>query len=339
MEVTYEKILEHYVLKEGDTLCLHGIQYMVDSLFGHYFLNNHGRINSEIFQVLGINKVDFCEKIVGVKTYDGDFPEVETLSDLTTVVKALYERSPYKVGDKVKLKDDVHGCPWVVPMMEKDAGKIVTIKSIELRHSSKYLNGDPHSYRFKETVCTWSPQTIDHKVDDSEVAEDTRDKVCKPVEKSNVVTRNDLKKGYILKPKDTVFLDDMQYIASTDPFLCICSDKYNSVIFSKLGLSANEKQKWAATFGEIRSGDFPVFNSYENLTRFVLDIFDKVDILHKGGAIAVRRALGFEKDDDSFCSCASSDDTDMKSSTDCRLVEESIIIQKPKSKIKTTIKL
>ena len=339
MEVTYEKILEHYVLKEGDTLCLHGIQHRVDSVSGHYFLNNHSRINSEIFQVLGINKVSFCEKIVGVKTYGGDFPEVKTLSDLTIVVKALYERSPYWVGEKVKLKDDIHGCPWVVDAMKKDAGKVVTIKDITLVPFSEQLNGDPHQYRFEEIICTWSPQTIDHKVEDAEVVEDTRDKVCRPVEKPNVVTCNDLKKGYILKPKDTIFLDDMQYRVSTDPCLFICSDKYNSAIFSKLGLSAIEKQKWAATFGEIRSGDFPVFDSYENLTRFVLDIFDKVDILHKGGAIAVRRALGFEKDDDSHCSCASSDDTDMKSSTDCRLVEESIIIQKPKSKIKTTIKL
>ena len=234
MEVTYEKILEGYILHQGDTLCLHGVEYKVETHGGIYFLDNQSRgYNDKVFQVLDINKVDFCEKIIGVETYGGDFPEVKTLSDLTTLVKALYERSPYKVGDKVKLKDDIHGCPWVVGSMEKDAGKIVTIEDITLRLHSESLNGDPHSYRFKEIVCTWSPQTIDHKVEDAEVTKDTRDKVCEPVEKSTV-----------------------------------------------------------------------------------------------------------KHDDDVRCSCASSsDDTDMKSSTDCRLVEESIIIQKPKSKIKTTIKL
>lgn len=234
MEVTYEKILEHYVLKEGDTLCLHGVEYKVAPHGGTYFLDNRGRgFNDEVFKVLDIkNKVEFCEKVLGIKTYGGDFPETKTLSDLTTVVKVLYERSPYKVGDKVKLKDDVHDCPWVVPAMEKDAGKVVTIDSITLTHFSENLNGDPHQYRFKEIVYTWSPQTIDHKVEDADVAEDTLDEVCEPVEKSTV-----------------------------------------------------------------------------------------------------------KHDDDYHCSCASSSDTDMKSSTDCHLVEESIIIQKPKSKIKTTIKL
>lgn len=235
MEVKYEKILEHYVLKEGDTLCLHGIQYHVESLGARFFLNNLKGSNSAVFRVLGIkNKVGFCEDTAKVKTYGGDFPEVETLSDLTAVVKALYERSPYKVGDKVKLKDDVHGCPWVVvPMMEKDAGKVVTIKDIRLRCHSGSLDGDPHEYRFKEILCTWSPQTIDHKVEDADVAEETMDEVCQPVEKSTI-----------------------------------------------------------------------------------------------------------EHGDDYHRSCASSSsDTDVKSSVDCRLMEESIIIQKPKSKIKTTIKL
>lgn len=235
MEVTYEKILEHYVLKEGDTLCLHGMQHRVCS-DGRYFLDNQGRSNSDVFWVLGIkDKVEFCADIAKVKTYGGDFPETETLSDLTTIVKALYERSPYKVGDKVKLKDDIHDCPWVVGSMEKYAGKIVTIKDITLRCHSESLNGDPHSYRFKEIVCIWSPQTIDHKVEDAEVVEDTRDKVCEQAEKPSI---------------------------------------------------------------------------------------------------------GHDDDSHYGCGCtSSSSDTDMKSSTDCRLVEESIIIQKPKSKIKTTIKL
>lgn len=234
MEVTYEKILEHYVLKEGDTLCLHGIKYRVVFRDGTCFLDNRSyEPNDEVFQVLGIkDKIEFCEKIVKVPTYGGSFPEVRTLSDLTTVVKALYERSPYKAGDKVKLKDNIHNCPWVIPQMEENAGKVVTIKDITLTHFSTGLNGDPHQYRFKEIVCTWSPQTIDHKVEDAEATEDTRDKVCETVEMS-----------------------------------------------------------------------IP------------------------------------EHDDDIRCGCASSSDTDMKSSADCCFMEESIIIQNPKPKIKTTIKL
>ena len=174
MEVTYEKILEHYVLKEGDTLCLHGVKYKVDFNCGRFFLQiQAGYGNSRVFGVLGIqDKVKFCEDTVGVKTYGGDFPEVNSLSDLTSVVKALYERSPYKVGDKVKLKDDVHDCPWVVCGMEHNAGKIVTIKSIALTRCSESLNGDPHEYRFKEIMCVWSPQTIDHKVESAEITEE-----------------------------------------------------------------------------------------------------------------------------------------------------------------------
>lgn len=239
MEVTYEKILEHYVLKTRDTLCLHGIQYTVkcSTLTSYYYLEEKNRSNALVFERLGIkDKTDYCKGIVGeAPVFGGKFPEIDTLENLTKITKALYERSPYKVGDKVRLKDDIHGCPWVISPMENHAGKVVTIKDITLTHFSGNLNGDPHQYRFKELVGTWSSQTIDHKVDeDTEVTEDTSDKICGPVEKPS--------------------------IEHGDYFYC-------------------------------------------------------------------------------GCDCASSSDTDMKSSADCHLVEESIIIQKPKSKIKTTIKL
>jgi len=149
MEVTYKDIVEGYTLKSNDTLTLHGCKYEVHE---NCFLIGHGCSNDRVFMVLGIDKIEICERY-GMNR-SGMFPYMKSLECLTNLVKALYEMSPFKVGDKVRIKPmtgDGDDYPfYYASEMASRAGEIHTITSIKTEaHICKkmHYNGDPHRYR------------------------------------------------------------------------------------------------------------------------------------------------------------------------------------------------
>lgn len=86
------------------------LKYQVVGADNKYILciREHGvYLNSEIFNLLGIeDKNAFCEDIVGYHS-EGDFPEMKSLEDLEKIVNALYQRisefeKTYKLNFNVK---------------------------------------------------------------------------------------------------------------------------------------------------------------------------------------------------------------------------------------------
>lgn len=149
MNVTYEDIINGYTLQAGDTLNIHGCKYEVCR---DYFLSSLGCCNDKVFMVLGIDKIQTCRKY-GMER-NGMFPYMKSFECLTNLVKALYEMSPFKVGDKVRVKPmtgDADDYPFFyADEMAFRAGEIHTITSIEpvtFICKKKYYNGDPHRYR------------------------------------------------------------------------------------------------------------------------------------------------------------------------------------------------
>lgn len=158
MEVTYEKLRSGYTLEPGDTLTIHGCKYNVAQ---SCFLHHTGpHANDRIFEVLGIDKTEICQKY-GMKS-DGVFPYMESMQCLTNLVKALYEMSPFKVGDKVRISKRV-GYRDDYPYAFTDGmtaleGRTFTIEEITptlVHNSRKYSNGDPNQYRLEGCGCIW----------------------------------------------------------------------------------------------------------------------------------------------------------------------------------------
>ena len=149
MEVTYKDIVDGHILKYQDTLTLHGCRYEVCN---DCFLSGSGCCNDKVFMVLGIDKIQVCRKY-GMER-DGMFPYMKSFECLTKLVKALYEMSPFKVGDKIRvkpMKGDGDDYPFFyADEMASRAGEIHTITSIEpvtFICKKRYYNGDPHRYR------------------------------------------------------------------------------------------------------------------------------------------------------------------------------------------------
>lgn len=99
---------------------------------------------------------------------EGMFPYIETLEALTKLVRALYEMSPFKVGDKVKIKPltgNEEDYPFSYAReMASHAGEIHTITSIEtVTHicNKKHYNGDPHRYRLDFDGYSWHPSMFE----------------------------------------------------------------------------------------------------------------------------------------------------------------------------------
>lgn len=155
MEVTYKDIVKGHILKYQDKLTIHGCRYEVCN---ECFLSGSGCCNDEVFMVLGIDKIKTCKEY-GMKA-EGIFPFMKSFECLTKLVKALYEMSPFKVGDKVKIKPmtgDADDYPFSYTReMASHAGEIHTITSIEpVTHicKRKHYNGDPHRYHLDFDYC------------------------------------------------------------------------------------------------------------------------------------------------------------------------------------------
>lgn len=159
MEVTYEilKVAGH-ILNAGDTLLIHGCKYEVSK---DKYLIGLNCCNDTIFEVLGVCKEEVCGKF-GMRAV-GEFPYMDSFRALTNLVVALYERSPYKVGDKVRIKrrerkGDEYPFTFVDDMALLE-GKVYTISAIStvshLRETELY-NGDPHKYKLAEDSLSFN---------------------------------------------------------------------------------------------------------------------------------------------------------------------------------------
>lgn len=93
---------------------------------------------------------------------DGMFPYMKSFECLTKLVKALYEMSPFKVGDQVRIKPrtgDGDDYPFFyTDEMAFRAGEIHTITSIEpvtFICRKRHYNGDPNRYRLDLDDCRY----------------------------------------------------------------------------------------------------------------------------------------------------------------------------------------
>ena len=148
--ITYQKLKAGYILKEGDLLdTLHGfdgLEVTGMSMCCKCWLHNHNGTNSAIYEYLGIADPKLeCAA-----------PEFKSAEELTKHVISLFEMSPYKVGDKVRIlerKGSSRDYPFFfMKEMEELAGETFTIKRIELNticDRDKY-NGDFHRYILDE---------------------------------------------------------------------------------------------------------------------------------------------------------------------------------------------
>ena len=158
-KITYGSICSGKTLQVGDTLIIHGVSYKVcDDGIGAYYLHETNGNNARVFEVLHITQQ---EKIKWAERFGsrgiGIFPEFPTLKDLTAFTKEVYEKSPYKVGDIVRVKklaesESTQDYPFSFTrsMSERYGGilmKILIISKSTLFEDCRYHRGDPHQYQ------------------------------------------------------------------------------------------------------------------------------------------------------------------------------------------------
>jgi len=156
----YFKLKEGYILKADDTFNLHGHEMKINPFGSCFFIAPiSGYALLEIYKFLGI--VDERMKIAeSCGNYSGNgselSPEFSDLESLSKFVIFLYELSPYKVGDIVKIVPMTKSSgeyPYTfTDSMAGHAGEEYKITSIEIAVSSwdacreQDWNGDPHKY-------------------------------------------------------------------------------------------------------------------------------------------------------------------------------------------------
>lgn len=149
MNVTYNDIRKGYTLLVNDVLQIHGFQHKVVVCSGYYYLYALGLTrNDAVFKRFGMTD---SEKMNWAVLYgeciEGPFPEFKLLTNLTRFVQAIYERSPYKLGDFVKIRHRVEGYTYpfgFVDGMAMHAGYIFRIQ--EIRENQALGSDDPHGY-------------------------------------------------------------------------------------------------------------------------------------------------------------------------------------------------
>lgn len=127
-QFTYNDIKEGGTVKLEDTLMLYHKEHVVKQEGKGYYLKCGcgGEDNDWIFRYLGIeNKYKFCES----SSKRGIFPYMETLEDLTRIIKKLWEYNPIREGDKVKVRA-IHTSPsdygvYVASNMASSSGKYI----------------------------------------------------------------------------------------------------------------------------------------------------------------------------------------------------------------------
>ena len=170
-KITYQKLKAGYILKKDDIIdTLHGFEGLeVTAMCGKCWLHNHNGTNSAIYEYLGIADPKLeCAA-----------PEFKSAEELTEHVISLFEMSPYKVGDKVRILErekNPSDYPFsFVGEMEEYVGNIFTIKRIEFNNTydkDKY-NGDFHKYILDEpSEWCWHSSMFEKVDSDSEIKEE-----------------------------------------------------------------------------------------------------------------------------------------------------------------------
>lgn len=173
-KITYQKLKEGYFLRDEDVLdTLHGFDNLVVtglSMCNKCWLHNPDGTNSALYEHLGIADPKLeCAA-----------PDFDSAEELTKHVISLFERSPYKVGDKVRIlkrKKARHDYPFsFVEEMEELAGETFTIKRIELNTicgRDKY-NGDFHRYHLDGPGdWSWHSSMFEKADSDSEIKKES----------------------------------------------------------------------------------------------------------------------------------------------------------------------
>ncbi len=169
-KITYQKLKAGYILKKDDVLdTLHGFNDLKVSSGGLWlWLHNPYETNSALYEYLGI-----------ADPKDGSgAPEFDSPEELTKHVISLFEKSPYKVGNKVRILEREKDCmdyPFsFTDEMKELAGNIFTIKKIKLSDwclKNKYY-GDFHRYVLDEPGDWNWHSSMFEKVDSEENTEE-----------------------------------------------------------------------------------------------------------------------------------------------------------------------
>lgn len=281
-KITYQKLKEGYILKEGDLIdTIHGFEGLEVTgltMCGKCWLHNHNGNNSAIYEYLGIADPKLeCAA-----------PKFDSAEELTKHVILLFEMSPYKVGDKVRILECEkarNDYPFsFVGEMEKHVGKIFTIKRIEFNNicnKDKY-NGDFHKYILDESdYWNWHSSMFERVDSDSEIKEESMSKKKYKYEDDQRLTI--CGKTYrVHRNDDSSFLVGLGYS--------------NRQVFIDLGIISELKEKdklykWIESHGfKHADGLFPPI---------IADQFDDfVDLL-----------LQMEKDQGTVCQCKVSKDS------------------------------
>lgn len=279
-KITYQKLKAGYILKEGDVIdTIHGFEGLEVTgltMCCKCWLHNHNGTNSAIYEYLGIADPKLeCAA-----------PEFDSAEELTKHVISLFEMSPYKVGDKVRILEREKApsdYPYsFVNEMEAYVGKIFTIKRIKFNNiwaKDKY-NGDFHKYILDEPGdWAWHSSMFEKVDSDSKIKE-------KPVPEKKYKYEDDQRlticgKEYrVHRNKDSNFL---------------VGDGYpNRQVFIDLGIINNPGEndklnKWIEGHGFSHTdGSFPPIIDEQ--------FDDFVDLL-----------LQIEKDQGTVCQCSSKD--------------------------------
>lgn len=279
-KITYQKLKAGYILKKDDLIdTIHGFNDLeaVCCDGRRWWLHNPNGFNNRIYEYLG---VDYGQIGYGA-------PEFDSAEELTKNVISLFEKSPYKVGDKVRiLKREKNHSDYpfgFVNDMLKFVGNIFTIKKIEFNNicdKDKY-NGDFHQYVLNTPESwTWHSSMFERVDSDSEIKEE-------PV----------LEKKYKYEDDQRLTICGKTYRVHRDKdnnFL-VCTDRYtNRQVFIDLGIiskfnESDKLNKWIESHGFTHDdGSFPPI---------IADQFDDfVDLL-----------LQIEKDQGTVCQCSSKD--------------------------------
>lgn len=278
--ITYQKLKAGYILKEGDLLdTLHGfdgLEVTGMSMCCKCWLHNHNGTNSAIYEYLGIADPKLeCAA-----------PEFKSAEELTKHVISLFEMSPYKVGDKVRILErekNPSDYPFsFVGEMEECVGEVFTIKKIEFQNTCEknIYNGDFHKYILDEPGdWNWHSSMFEKVDSDSEIKEES-------VPEKKYKYEDDQRLTICGKTYRVHRNDDSNFLVS---------DGYpNRQVFIDLGIINNLKEKdklykWIEDHGFKHSdGSFPPI---------IADQFDDfVDLL-----------LQTEKDQGIACQCSSKD--------------------------------
>lgn len=300
-KINYSNLTSGYTLKRGDYLLIHGFNYTVVGQPDCCWLSIDGYDNAIIFEKLG----RFNDRQKWAKEFDdtininscSSFPEFSSFEKLSTFVKALYQTPGYKIGDKVRIKKREgeggdYPCNYTEEMREHE-GKTLTISSFsfpahtETLERAKRYDGDLFFYGLDVDGDNWLwTSSMFEPVEDAADKTDTKAKE----HTAKLVTSEELAAGYILKHRDRVVLNGVEYEVvdefNGDYYWMTPTD--GSVkednIFTSLGYDKDEVGKWASSFGAINTEpDFPEFESLDNLSQFAFDILLVVDRRKKAG--------------------------------------------------------